>query len=80
VGLVVEDDVILGAGAKILCDNGVLRIGAASVIGQTPCCSKALAKMNFGRVSGEAGWDAGGVVNGPYSGFADLNGLGQMNE
>jgi serine O-acetyltransferase len=33
VGLVVEDDVILGAGAKILCEEGVLRIGRGSVIG-----------------------------------------------
>ncbi len=33
VGLVVEDDAILGAGAKILCDNGVLRVGRGTVIG-----------------------------------------------
>lgn len=32
-GIVVEDDVILGAGAKVLCDNGILRIGRGSVIG-----------------------------------------------
>lgn len=32
-GIVVEDDVILGAGAKILCDDGFLRIGRGTVIG-----------------------------------------------
>ena len=32
-GIIVEDDVILGAGAKILCDNGVQRLGRGSVIG-----------------------------------------------
>jgi len=33
VGLVVEDDAILGSGAKILCEEGVLRVGRGSVIG-----------------------------------------------
>ncbi|MCX6067861.1 MAG: DapH/DapD/GlmU-related protein [Chloroflexi bacterium] len=32
-GLVIEDDVILGAGAKILCERGILRVGRGSVIG-----------------------------------------------
>jgi serine O-acetyltransferase len=32
-GLAVEDDAILGAGAKILCEDGILRIGRGSVIG-----------------------------------------------
>jgi serine O-acetyltransferase len=32
-GLRVDDDVILGAGAKILCERGVLTIGPGSVIG-----------------------------------------------
>jgi serine O-acetyltransferase len=32
-GIVVADDVILGAGAKILCDDGILRIGRGTVIG-----------------------------------------------
>ncbi len=32
-GIVVEDDVILGAGAKVLCQKGVLTIGKGSVIG-----------------------------------------------
>jgi serine O-acetyltransferase len=32
-GFVVADDVILGAGAKILCDDGILRIGRGTVIG-----------------------------------------------
>jgi len=32
-GIVVGDDVILGAGAKILCERGILRIGRGSVIG-----------------------------------------------
>jgi serine O-acetyltransferase len=32
-GIVVEDEVILGSGAKILCDDGFLRIGRGSVIG-----------------------------------------------
>jgi serine O-acetyltransferase len=33
VGLLVEDDAILGAGAKILCEDGILRVGRGSVIG-----------------------------------------------
>jgi serine O-acetyltransferase len=32
-GIVVADDVILGSGAKILCDQGILRIGRGTVIG-----------------------------------------------
>lgn len=32
-GIVIEDDVILGAGCKILCDDGVLTVGKNSVIG-----------------------------------------------
>ena len=32
-GIVLEDDVILAPGAKVLCREGVLRIGWASVIG-----------------------------------------------
>lgn len=32
-GIVVEDDVILCPGAKILCKEGVLRVGKGSVIG-----------------------------------------------
>lgn len=32
-GIVVGDDAILGAGAKILCERGVLRIGRGTVIG-----------------------------------------------
>jgi|GEM_PF-223091 len=32
-GLRVEDDVILGAGAKVLCEQGVLRIGRGTVLG-----------------------------------------------
>ena len=32
-GLRVGDDVILGAGAKILCDQGVLEIGRGTVVG-----------------------------------------------
>jgi serine O-acetyltransferase len=32
-GIVVEDDVILGAGAKILCEDGILRVGRGTVIG-----------------------------------------------
>jgi len=32
-GIVVEDDVILGAGAKVLCSRGTLRVGRGSVIG-----------------------------------------------
>ncbi len=32
-GIVVEDDVILSPGAKVLCREGVLRIGAGAVIG-----------------------------------------------
>jgi serine O-acetyltransferase len=32
-GLLVEDDVILGAGAKVLCSQGTLRIGRGTVIG-----------------------------------------------
>ncbi len=33
VGISVADDVILGAGAKILCDDGILTIGRGTVIG-----------------------------------------------
>lgn len=33
VGIVVEDDVILASGAKVLCKEGVLRVGRGSVIG-----------------------------------------------
>jgi serine O-acetyltransferase len=32
-GLIIEDDVILSTGAKILCREGVLRVGQGSVIG-----------------------------------------------
>ncbi len=32
-GILVEDDVILGAGAKILCARGVLRVGRGTVVG-----------------------------------------------
>ena len=32
-GIIVEDDVILGAGAKILCDNGIQRVRRGTVIG-----------------------------------------------
>jgi serine O-acetyltransferase len=32
-GILVEDDVILGAGAKVLCDRGVLRLGRGTVVG-----------------------------------------------
>jgi serine O-acetyltransferase len=32
-GIVVEDEVILGAGAKILCDSGILRVGRGTVVG-----------------------------------------------
>ena len=32
-GIIIEDDVILGAGAKILCENGILRVGRGTVIG-----------------------------------------------
>jgi serine O-acetyltransferase len=32
-GIVVEDDAILGAGAKILCERGVLRVGRGTVVG-----------------------------------------------
>jgi serine O-acetyltransferase len=31
--IVVEDDVILGAGAKVLCAQGILRIGRGTVLG-----------------------------------------------
>jgi serine O-acetyltransferase len=32
-GIVIEEDVILGAGAKILCDKGILRVGRGTVVG-----------------------------------------------
>lgn len=32
-GIVIEDDVILAPGAKVLCKSGVLRVGRGSVIG-----------------------------------------------
>ena len=31
--IIVEDDVILGAGAKILCESGILRVGRGTVVG-----------------------------------------------
>lgn len=31
--IVVEDDVILGAGAKVICEKGILRIGRGTVLG-----------------------------------------------
>jgi serine O-acetyltransferase len=32
-GIVVEDDVILSPGAKVLCKEGVLRVGRGTVVG-----------------------------------------------
>ncbi len=32
-GILIEDDVILGAGAKILCGKGILRVGRGTVVG-----------------------------------------------
>ena len=32
-GFVIEDDVIIGAGAKILCSSGVLTVGRGAVVG-----------------------------------------------
>ena len=32
-GIMIEDDVILAAGAKVLCKRGILRVGRGSVIG-----------------------------------------------
>lgn len=32
-GIIVEEGAILGAGAKILCDDGVLRVGRGTVVG-----------------------------------------------
>lgn len=32
-GIVIEDEVILGAGAKILCDQGILRVRRGTVVG-----------------------------------------------
>ena len=32
-GIMVEDDVILGAGAKVLCERGVLRLARGTVVG-----------------------------------------------
>ncbi len=32
-GLVVEDDVILGTGSKILCSEGILRVGKRTIVG-----------------------------------------------
>jgi serine O-acetyltransferase len=32
-GIVIEDEVILGAGAKILCDDGILRVGRGTMVG-----------------------------------------------
>jgi serine O-acetyltransferase len=33
VGIVIEDDVILSPGAKVLCKEGVLRVGQGTVVG-----------------------------------------------
>jgi len=32
-GIVIEDDVILGAGAKVLCEKGILRVARGTVLG-----------------------------------------------
>ncbi|MFH2102182.1 MAG: hypothetical protein ABIJ39_02340 [Chloroflexota bacterium] len=32
-GVIIEDDVILGSGAKVLCNQGVLRLGRGTVVG-----------------------------------------------
>jgi serine O-acetyltransferase len=32
-GIVIEEDVILGAGAKVLCDRGILRVARGTVLG-----------------------------------------------
>jgi len=32
-GLVIEDEVILGAGSKVLCERGTLRVGRGTVLG-----------------------------------------------
>jgi serine O-acetyltransferase len=32
-GIEVGDDVILGAGAKVMCERGILRIGRGTVVG-----------------------------------------------
>jgi serine O-acetyltransferase len=32
-GIVIEDDVILGAGSKVLCDSGILRVRRGTVLG-----------------------------------------------
>jgi serine O-acetyltransferase len=32
-GIVIEEAVILGAGAKILCESGILRVGRGTVVG-----------------------------------------------
>jgi len=32
-GLRIEDDVILGAGAKVLCSQGILRVGRGTMVG-----------------------------------------------
>ena len=32
-GILIEDDVILGSGAKLLCKDGILRVGRGTVLG-----------------------------------------------
>jgi serine O-acetyltransferase len=32
-GLLVEDDVIIGTGAKVLCSDGILRVGRGTIVG-----------------------------------------------
>ena len=40
VGIVIEDNVILGAGAKVLCQKGILTVGKGSVIGANAVLTK----------------------------------------
>jgi serine O-acetyltransferase len=43
-GFLVGDDVILGAGAKILCDDGILKIASGTVLGANAVLTKSTAE------------------------------------
>lgn len=47
VGIVLEDDVILSPGAKVLCKQGVLRVGRGSVIGANAVLLESTGEMEI---------------------------------
>jgi serine O-acetyltransferase len=69
-GIVIEDDVILGAGAKILCDNGILRVGRGTVVGANAVLTESTGENEIWagiparRVGEVNGWPAAKRISG----------------